>query len=234
MMEKPTDTFKKIKTESVVENIVQSIRELLEMEKLIPGDRLPPERVLASYFGISSNSLREALRKLEALGVVEIRHGSGVYLLESRSFMLSIPKIEIFTGDRGILEDLIEARKIVDVEIAALAARRSTPERLVRIEEYLEKCRRGEETIAEDGASKTQFEKLLGEITGNRILMSLQEVTHAIWRSRQKEIGLISLPDEIQLAQHTMVFWAVKAGDVSAARDSMIYHIEAPLRMTQP
>ena len=234
MIEEPASTFKKIKVESVVDNIVQNIKDLLTGEKLMPGDRLPSERVLSEYFGISRNSLREALKKLEALGVVEIKHGSGVYLIEPSHFIVSIPKIEILKGDRGILEDLIETRKIVDVEVAALAAQRSTPENLVEAEEYLEKCRRKQETFTEDGgASKTLFEKLLGEITGNRILMSLQDVTHRLWKSKQKEIGLISLPDEIQYAQHYMVYKAVKAKDVAAAREAMVSHIEAPLRIME-
>jgi GntR family transcriptional repressor for pyruvate dehydrogenase complex len=232
-MDESLKQFKKIKVESVVENIVQNIKALLAAEKLIPGDKLPSERVLSEYLGISRNSLREALKKLEALGVVEIKHGSGVYLLEPSYFTLSIPRGEILKGDRGILEDLIETRKIVDVEVAALAAQRATPEKLVKVEEYLEKCRRNEETVTEDGASKTQFERLLGEITGNRILMSLQEVTHTLWKSKQKEIGLMSMPSEIQYAQHYMIYKAVKVKDVAAAKESMVYHIEAPLRFIQ-
>ena len=228
-----SQTFKRIKKESVVDSIVQNIKELLNSEKIIPGDKLPPERVLASYFGISRNSLREALKILEALGILEIKHGSGIYLKEANFNVLSIPIMLKMDSDRRVLEELIETRKVVDVEIAALAAQRSTPENLKPVEAFLERCRREEEETSEDGASRTLFERLLGEITENRILMSLQEVTHTLWKSKQKEIGLFIMPKEIQYSQHYMVYKAVRAKDVEAARESMIYHIEAPLRVME-
>lgn len=228
------EDFKKIKKESVVESIVQNIKELLYSEKLIPGDKLPSERVLSSYFGISRNSLREALKTLEALDIVEIKHGSGIYLKKPSFNVLSIPIMILLNTDRKALEELIEARKIVDAEIAALAAERSTLENLLPIEEYLEKCRKNEELVVEEKyTSKTTFESMLGEITQNQILMSLQQVTHTLWKSKQKEIGLISLPEEIQYAQHYMVYKAVKAKDAKAARESMIFHIESPLRILE-
>ena len=232
-MELDAKVFKKIKKESVVDSIIHNIMELISTEKLSPGDKLPSERVLSNYLGISRNSLREALKNIEALNIIEIRHGSGIYLKKPNIDTLSTPFLMILHGNRKVFEELVETRKIVDVQIAGLAAQRSTKENIKPIEIYLERCKEGKEKVVdESGVSRTVFESLLGEITQNRLLMSLQEVTHSIWRKKQKVFELKPwLSEEIQYDQHYMIYKAVKSKDVEAAKESMVYHIETPLRV---
>jgi len=217
--------------ESIVNNIVEQIKNLIVYEKMMPGDKLPSERVLSAYLGVSRNSLREALKTVEALGILEIRHGAGIFLRQPNFEAVTLPIMAYSLGDRDILLELVEARKIVDVEIAGLAAQRANESNTATLKEYMDRCRENREKYSEDGASRTEFEALLARVAGNRILISIQEATHALWKSKQKEIGLFVTHPDIQHAEHMMIYKAVLNRDPVAAREAMVYHIEAPLRI---
>src|SRR5664280_2693374 len=99
-----------------------------------PGDRIPPERDLCQQLGIARNSLREALKAMELIGMLESRVGEGTFVCP-RSEFLSRPLLWAFTGtDHAELADLMEARALMEADLAGLAASRATPEELKRIE----------------------------------------------------------------------------------------------------
>jgi GntR family transcriptional repressor for pyruvate dehydrogenase complex len=105
------------------------------------GDRIPPERELCQKLGIGRASLREALKALELIGMLESKVGDGTFVCP-RSDFLSRPLLWAITGsDKNELRDLIEARRLLEVDIAALAAERATNEELQLIEEAVEDFR---------------------------------------------------------------------------------------------
>ena len=216
--------------ESVVTSIADKIKKLVSDEKMKPGDRLPSERVLSAYLGVSRNALREALKTIEAWGLLDIRQGSGIYLKDPSFQAVTVPIMAYSVGDKDTLMELIEARKVVDVEIAALAAKRCNELNIVPLTKYMENSRKNADYVTRDGASRTDFEGILGRIAGNRILISIQEATHVLFRSTQKEIALPVTHQDIQYAEHMMIYKAVAKNDPVAAREAMEYHIEAPLR----
>jgi len=215
---------------SIVTDIAEKIKKLVLDEKMKPGDKLPSERVLSSFLGVSRNALREALKTIEAWGLLDIRQGSGIYLKDPSYEAITVPIMAYSVGDKDTLLELIEARKVVDVEISALAARRSDDKNIIPLTEYLDRSKGNAEYFSKDGASTTDFESLIGTIAGNRILSSIQEATHVLWRSKQKEIGLSSTHPDIQYSEHMLIYKAIVNKDEIAAREAMIYHIESPLR----
>src|SRR4029453_6798890 len=115
--------------------VVAHVRELIDRGALGPGARLPPERDLAAQVGVSRPTVRAGLRTLAGLGVVRSRRGSGTYIpegpptlgVEALSFLAALHK---FTGD-----DVYEARRILEVGAAGLAAERATPDHLATLAE---------------------------------------------------------------------------------------------------
>ena len=119
-------------TETVAEQLMAAIRELP------PGTKVPSERELTKDLGVGRSTVREALNGLAMLGVVEIRHGQGVFVTEEAPAQDSEPSAITAALERGVTNEFIEARLIVEVEVARLAARRRTDEDLARLEAALE------------------------------------------------------------------------------------------------
>jgi GntR family transcriptional regulator, transcriptional repressor for pyruvate dehydrogenase complex len=116
--------------DAIPERITQRIISLIREEHLKPGDKLPPERELASMMQVSRPSLREALRALSLLNIIEIRQGDGTYVSSLTLELLIEPLDLILMLDHSTIQQLFEARKKLEVGIAALAAERITTEEL--------------------------------------------------------------------------------------------------------
>src|SRR5687767_8271005 len=124
------NAFEPVLRQSLADRLARRIRGLIQNGAYKEGDRLPPIMEMARQFGVGHPTVREALKKLETVGVVEIRHGSGVYVSRSQDVLvLASPD---FGGKvtKKLLIDLIEARIPIEMQSAALAARNATPDHL--------------------------------------------------------------------------------------------------------
>lgn len=204
--------------EQLVERLLALIHEL----DLKAGDRLPPERELAAGLGVSRASVRQALVVLEVQGLVEVRHGEGAILLETR------PDSSVISAARAHtrrLPEVIEAREALEVKLASLAAERRTDEDLARIEDALERM---EADVARGGRGLEGDELFHGAVTAaarSSLLADLMtEISAAI---RESRIESLSQPDRPQesLASHRQIADAIRAGDAEAAADAMAEHI---------
>jgi GntR family transcriptional repressor for pyruvate dehydrogenase complex len=130
--------FKKIKKDAVPEKIIARILTLIRERKLNPGDKLPPERELAELIGVSRSSLREALRALATLNVIDIRQGDGTYItsVDPKLFIENLD-IAFFQYDHSFL-DLCQIRGIIEPQVAALAAEKITSEEISKLESLLQ------------------------------------------------------------------------------------------------
>ena len=204
--------------EQLVERLLALIHEL----DLKAGDRLPPERELAAGLGVSRASVRQALVVLEVQGLVEVRHGEGAILLETRSDSAGISAARAHTRR---LPEVIEAREALEVKLASLAAQRRTEEDLARIEEALERM---EADVARGGRGLEGDELFHGAVTAaarSSLLADLMtEISAAI---RESRIESLSQPDRPQesLASHRKIADAIRAADAEAAGDAMAEHI---------
>ena len=204
--------------EQLVERLLALIHEL----NLKAGDRLPPERELAAGLGVSRASVRQALVVLEVQGLVEVRHGEGAILLETR------PDSSVISAARAHtrrLPEVIEAREALEVKLASLAAERRTDEDLARIEEALERM---EADVARGGRGLEGDELFHGAVTAaarSSLLADLMtEISAAIRESRIESLSQPNRPEE-SLASHRQIADAIRAGDAEAAGDAMAEHI---------
>src|SRR5512142_1453438 len=132
------DAFGPVLKQSLSDSLAQRIRGMIQRGDYKLGDRLPPIMEMARRFGVGHPTVREALKKLETMGIVEIRHGSGVYV--SRSHEVLVLASREFTGTvtKKLLLDLIEARTPLELLSVAHAARNATPEHLQEMHRLLD------------------------------------------------------------------------------------------------
>ena len=204
--------------EQIVERLLALIKEL----RLVAGDRLPPERELAASIGVSRASVRQALVVLEVQGLVEVRHGEGAVLLETR------PDAAVMAAARAHtrrLPEVIEAREALEVKLAALAAERRTEEDIERMDAALE----GMERDIDAGGRGLEGDELFhGAVTAaarsGLLADMMSEISTAIRESRIESLSQDERPRE-SLASHRQIAEAIRAGDAEAAGEAMAEHI---------
>jgi GntR family transcriptional repressor for pyruvate dehydrogenase complex len=198
-----------------------------------PGDRLPSISEMASRFEVGHPTLREALKKLEVLGTVEIKHGSGVYVKNDQDVLLmSNP---IFAGEvsKDMMLDLIEARIPIELTSAEGAARNASDENIERLEELLEKA----DEHMDDDAYLTEvnmaFHREIAVASGNTVMAQVLEVLANLFEKEQRMLLDIHGSREEDHADHLGILEAIREGDPALARDRMEQHLEGVRRMAQ-
>lgn len=224
--------FQKIGTKKIYIEVIEQIREMLESGELKPGDQLPPERDFAELLGISRVSLRQALTVLEILGIVEIRHGEGTFVLSNNNGFDNLSVFLSKISNESDPLDILEARKLIEVEIAGLSAKERTEEDLRSIEEILKEMKKkidnGEDTLIID----LSFHLRISESTHNSVLISIMNYIGSLMRQNLWKVvkGLsLTTPGraEKSLKQHWSIFNAIKDGDAVKAKEAMLEHLES-------
>ncbi|WP_443749888.1 FadR/GntR family transcriptional regulator [Asticcacaulis solisilvae] len=212
--------------------IADSIAADIESGRYQPGDRLPTERDLAQTYGVSRPSMREALIALEIRGLIEAKHGVGILVLEP-PMRAAQPDAEI-----GAFE-LIEARRLFEGEVAAMAATQRTDENIAELEELLTAMGDPDQEKAEK--ADRDFHFVIAQSTGNGALVATVE-TLWDWRYRSpfarnilERAADLGMTDRI--SEHRDILEALKAGSAPKARKAMHAHmdrvIEHLLRATE-
>lgn len=213
--------FSTLNREDLADRIIFEIKTMISERKLLPGAKLPTERELAEQFGVSRASVREALHSLEAIGLVDARVGSGTYVVENPDAILKHLSWAVYFSE-SMESDLTEARKIIEPEIAALAAQYATAEEI----EELRICLAAMEDAAHDPEEAAQqdynFHIALARAAHNKVLeemmAGMQWILRGTIASRlQRDSGM----EYICLGEHQRIYEAVKNGDCDAARAEM-------------
>ena len=215
-----------VKKKRIHEEIIAQIRQELEDGGLKPGDRLPSERELSERFQVSRASVREAIRAMESMGLVTIKTGEGTYVATGSEVLLS-PLASIILQQKEVLLDIFEARKVIEPEIAALAAQRAGPEEIRQMEEVLvdqaRQIAQGESGVEAD----TAFHSLLTQATKNKVFLRLNDaVVDSLRETRERSLQIHGRPSR-SLAGHQEILKAVRAKDPEKARQAMLYHLTA-------
>jgi DNA-binding FadR family transcriptional regulator len=208
--------------ETVGAQLAEAVRDLP------PGTRVPSERDLMKSLGVGRSTVREALNGLALLGLVDIRHGLGVFVSERP------PEQEIELSDldkalmKGVTRDFIEARLVVEVEVARLAAERHTPADLERIAETIELLRaKGHAPTDEALGPATQFNIAVADAAHNEVLSG---VIGSFVQLMLERAGELYESDEFRhwdIEEHSMIYEAVAASDPDLAASRMRAHILA-------
>jgi GntR family transcriptional repressor for pyruvate dehydrogenase complex len=215
---------------SLYQEAAERIQAHIQSAAWPPGSRIPSERELAKALNIGRSSIREALRVLQANDLIEIRPGEGTFV-KQRGSPLSGERLRSLLYDRDIA-DLYEARELLDVQIAALAAQRATAEDIRAIETTLERMAEGIEQgrccVQED----FEFHMALTEAADNPVLAQIQELL--LKRVEPAVRQFLQVPGRLErsLAEHRAVLEAIRVGDAVASRQLMHTHLQS--RFTDP
>lgn len=164
------------RSETVRQIVLRQIVTLVRNGQLQPGDRLPPERELATSLGISRPTVREALSALALLGVVEQRQGRGTFLAESLERLPLESYLYRLLLNRGTIDELMEVRQLLEPRIAALAAERATNQmcaELKRAFAAFEEEATGGVDVQSEAVAGTNFHETLAQASGNVMLVLL-------------------------------------------------------------
>ena len=207
-------------TEEILQRIISLINDLR------PGDRLPTERELIAIFRVGRSSVREALKVLSAIGVVRIVSGAGTFVGTGNLSLLAKPlSLQLLKGGRGTAE-LIEARRLLEIELAGLAAERATAEEIGAIEDALVEMETTQQDIERYIDSEIQFHLAIARAAHNHVLLDLlQTLQHIIRRWMVQSIEEFEgKPSSIH--EHVPIRDAIKAHDLVRARTAMSEHLE--------
>jgi GntR family transcriptional repressor for pyruvate dehydrogenase complex len=204
--------------ETVAQQILEAVRDLPA------GTRLPAERELTQRLGCGRSTVREALNGLAMIGVIEIRHGQGVFVAEHPP----ISKDETNAEPKVITPELLEARRIIEVELARLAAERRTDEDLAAMQEVLDRHRACLDELKRPVVEASQFHLIVADTAKNRVLAS---VVRPFFRLAF-ELGpqLYQTAEGYarwELDQHTRIRDAIASGDGELARLRMLEHVSS-------
>jgi GntR family uxuAB operon transcriptional repressor len=198
------------------------------------GDRLPPERDIAEQLGVSRTVVREALIMLELENLVDVRKGSGVYVIRMPE---QAPSESAFALSAGMADDigpfeLLQARQLIESDIAAFAASQVTKNDIAQMRQALELERRALESGNNDeDDGDRQFHMLIAQATQNSVLVDLVQ---QLWLRRQNSRMWQRLHDRISdtgfrrfwLDDHLKILAALQRKDSKAARQAMWQHLE--------
>lgn len=206
------------------EQVAGQITAWIEANGLRAGDRLPPERELATRLGVSRATLSQALVALEVIGVVVVRHGDGTVLTEASHGQQRI--VEAIRAHADRLPEVIETRDALETKIAGLAAVRRTDEDLVRIDDALAAMAAD---IEAGGRGVEGDERFHGAVTAaaHSLLLArlMDEIGDLIKETRIESLSQPGRPQN-SLAGHRAIAEAIRAGDPEAAATAMHAHVE--------
>ncbi|OGO58152.1 MAG: hypothetical protein A2V85_08415 [Chloroflexi bacterium RBG_16_72_14] len=199
---------------------------LIQGQQLRPGDKLPAERELAHTMGVSRPVLREALRALSLMRVVDIRHGDGTYITSLEPQLLVSQLDFVFATDAVALNQLIEARRLVETGNARLAAGRITAEQLARLDELLAALRSRVADPAAFGDLDIEFHDAVCAAASNIVLSQVMRIIDTMGRVSRQRTGASRHVREVALRDHGAIIEALRARDPDAAEAAMHAHLD--------
>jgi GntR family transcriptional repressor for pyruvate dehydrogenase complex len=217
--------FEAVRRTKVYEGVATQLQRFI-LEKLKPGDKLPSERELAELLQVSRSSIRDAIRGLELMGMVEPRQGAGTIVRELSAESGINSLANALKRRRELVAELLDFRKMLEPPLAARAATHASPEEVSEMEEILQrqesKVSRGELGIAEDA----EFHYSVAVASGNSVVLKVIDILMELLRDTRERSLQLPGRQEKSLAGHRRILKAIKDGDAAAAQSAMRRHIE--------
>jgi len=220
----PKPVIEAIQRDRVYAKVAEQLQAHI-VERLKPGDMLPPERELVRMFGVSRSSIRDAIRRLEAVGLLEPRQGVGTVVRDVSADVLLNPVTSVLLQKRKVIHELLDVRKMIEPALAARAALHASGEQIAEMSAILdrqrEKVKRGELATEED----TSFHQAIAQAADNSVILKLTHVLMDSLRELRERSLEMGGRQERSLAAHHRILLAIKQRDAKTAEAVMRRHI---------
>jgi DNA-binding FadR family transcriptional regulator len=218
--------FQPLARRTYVAEAIRTIKDMILDGRLAPGQRLPPERSLSEALGVSRPTVREAIRSLQAMNILESRHGAGTFVASLSVDELLRPLQFALSLAAGGLEHLFEVRLLLEPGAAALAAARATPEQVTALRDCVA---RAEAEAIDDADAMLRLDMELHQrivdASDNPLLQHLLAATSTLGaESRAYTVQLPGVRPQT-VVEHAAIVEAIAAGDGAAAHAAMAAHI---------
>jgi len=222
----PTQSdFEVVRRPKVYEEVAKQLERLI-VEKMNVGDKLPSERELAELLQVSRSSIRDAIRSLELIGLVEPRQGAGTIVRERAVESPTSPFADALKRRQERVSELLDFRKMLEPPLASRAATHASAEEISEMEEILQrqeaKVSQGEISIAEDA----EFHYSIALASGNSVVLRVIDILMDLLRDTRERSLQVPGRQEKSLAGHRRILSAIKRRDAEAAKSAMRRHIE--------
>ena len=224
--ESATRVIEPIKRTRIAEEVADRIRILILDGTFPPGQALPSERTLTERFGVSRGSVRDAIRMLGVIGLLQTRHGQGTFPQELTVDRLVAPLASVMTYRHDLQNELLDVRRMFEPAVARVAATRATEEDFADLQRIVDaqqrKLKKGQSAIVED----TAFHAAVARSTRNRVVVSLMATLNDLLvESRKLTLKQKGRPAK-SIEGHEAVVAALRRRDAEAAAQAMYKHID--------
>lgn len=209
----------------VTERVVDELTSYIETNELKPGDKLPPERVFIEQLNVSRSSLREALRILSTIGVVDVRHGDGMYVAAVTDLASATPATIFDATEEHALRNLIETR--IGIEIAAVTAaiQRASDEDLAGLENFLDDQERELAKNPDFSWEPLGFEIAIVELTANSWLYDVELMLRDAWRGLSSGLRTTVGRHHEWQSEHRAILASMRSRNATQAQRLVIAHL---------
>lgn len=217
--------FKRLARTTFAADTVSTIKDMILDGRLEPGQRLPSERALSEALGVSRPTVREALRSLEAMNILESRHGAGTFVSSLGAEELLRPLQFVVALADSALEHLFEVRLLLEPEAAALAAERASAEQLEGLRDLARRTRESAGAPEPMLRLDTELHERIVQAAANPVLQHLVASTSVM--ARESRSYTVRLPGVVErtVREHEEIVGAICARDARSARAAMAAHI---------
>lgn len=220
------ESFAPVLKQSLSDKLAQRIRTMIQKGEYTQGDRLPPIMEMAKGFGVGHPTIREALKKLETMGVVEIRHGSGVYVSRSEEVLVLASPDYAGTVTKKLLLDLINARMPLEVMSVSEAVKYATLEDLVEMRRLLTSAGQNLTNDVVLNEVNMGFHRQIALASSNAVLLQLLDVLRDLFTDEQRLILGIFGSRERDHKEHLSILDALEKRDEKKGTDLMRKHLQ--------
>lgn len=235
-MAEEQNMFSPVQAERISQLIEGQLKEAIIRHHYRAGDKLPSERELADMFGASRSSIREAIRSLERSGFVVVKKGvqGGAFVLQKGDSTLMVNHVRDMMRLRKVsLDEILQARLIIEPEVAAAAADKATPADIELLEEITSDQLRGfvSENPVMQFDRNPRFHRIIAEITGNQVFIIIMQILLEIHAFRMNQFKLNEKTISEITHQHSGIIEALKRKDRAMAFEEMKKHVLAVHQM---
>ena len=220
------DAFAPVLKQSLSDKLAQRIRGMIQKGDYGQGDRLPPIMEMAKRFSVGHPTIREALKKLETMGIVEIRHGSGVYVSRSEEVLVLASPDYPGTVTKKLLLDLIDTRMPLEMKSVAEAVKNATLDDLVEMRRLLKQAGDNFDNDVVLNETNMGFHRQIAIASGNTVLLQLLDVLRDLFTEEQRLILGIFGSRERDHREHLAILESLESRDEALGVERMRKHLQ--------